>query len=129
MFDDNDDVDKMTGKEEGGDGFGTVGDGGRGTLEGEREGEKYDYEVLDRRCRRSPCTNSVKTNPLRMITEYGTEEWEAMYRKTGSKEREKRTDGPTIGHSGRRPPAPATVDDMIAQKMEKQIELRSEQIE
>ena len=74
-------------------------------------------------------TNSVKTNPLRMITEYGTEEWEAMYRKTGSKEREKRRDGPTIGHSGRRPPAPATVDDMIAQKMEKQIELRSEQIE
>ena len=72
-----------------------MGDGGRGTLEGEREGEKYDYEVLDRRCRRSPCTNSVKTNPLRMITEYGTEEWEAMYRKTGSKEREKRTDQPS----------------------------------
>ena len=99
-------------------------------MEGEREGEKYDYEVLDRRCRRSPCTtNSVKTNPLRMITEYGTEEWEAMYRKTGSKEREKRTDQPSAIPSGRRPPAPATVADMIAQKMEKQIELRSEQIE
>ena len=76
-------------------------------MEGEREGEKYDYEVLDRRCRRSPCTNSVKTNPLRMITEYGTEEWEAMYRKTGSKEREKRTDQPSAIPSGRRPPAPA----------------------
>ena len=97
----------MTGKEEGGDGFGTVEDGGRSTLEGEREGEKYDYEVLDRRCRRSPCTNSVKTNPLRMITEYGTEEWEAMYRKTGSKEREKRTDQPSaIPADGRPRPHP-----------------------
>ena len=92
MFDDDDD--KMTRREEKEsereNGFGTPKAGGRARARG---GEKCDYEVLDRRCRRS-ATNSVKTNPLRMIAEHNTEEWEAMYWKAGSKEGGRRVGDP-----------------------------------
>ena len=79
------------------------GEGGEG-----REGEKCDYEVLDRRCRRS-ATNSVKTNPLRMIAEHNTEEW------VGGNVLEGRKQG--RGTRSRRPASHAGRADMIqAQK-------------